>query len=97
MALDFFGWFRRFDAELLSKFPNVAVLSYADSTLSFEQTFELTGAAVPASTDENKKSATPLEVTLSKLTATDIVALAVMRRKLPSELFQSFVEYLPAV
>lgn len=52
---------------------------------------------MPASTDENKKSATPLEVTLSKLTATDIVALAVMRRKLPSELFQSFVEYLPAV
>lgn len=43
-------------------------------------------------TDEKKKSATPLEVTLSKLTATDLVMVGLATNVAPSEVLSGLVQ-----
>lgn len=43
-------------------------------------------------TDDKKKSATPLEVTLSKLTATDIVTIGLATNVAPSEVLSCLIQ-----
>ena len=45
-----------------------------------------------SSTDDNKKSATPLEVTLSKLTATDLVTIGLATNVAPSEVLGGLIQ-----
>lgn len=45
----------------------------------------------------NKESATAIAVTLSKLTAADVVHIAAAANLSPSDLFQCFIEYLPTI
>lgn len=47
---------------------------------------------MPNSTDQKKKSATPLEVTLSKLTATDLVTIGLATNVAPSEVLSSLIQ-----
>lgn len=49
------------------------------------------------STDEKKKSATSLEVTLSKLTATEIAGLSIASGVAPGELFDSISKHLTRI
>lgn len=52
---------------------------------------------MPQSADEKAKSATPLGVTLSKMTATEIAALSIATGVSPGELFDSVAKHFASV
>lgn len=47
---------------------------------------------MPQSTDQSKKSATPAGVTLSRMTATDIVMAGLATNVAPSEVLSSLIQ-----
>lgn len=47
---------------------------------------------MPQSTDQNKKSATPVSVTLSRMTATDLVMVGLATNVAPSEVLSGLIQ-----